>query len=286
MQRYGALAAKSLANTCVPLSDEETSGLPSNPALPSEVPEGTSTGDPGSTPFDGESSGDETTGDETTGGPDTPPSLTTDTTTAGTTTDDPSAGVDEGTTDQPEPGCIPLLFDDFDDGAIGPQWSSWTDAGADLEESGSIVQFSLVGEAVGGTDSGLISVDLFDLTEGQTRIKVAEHPTPDSPMRLYVQWLTDSCTLTIIIESDQIHALGSTSNVGHDATWFQMRSDGALVHAERSIDGVVWEPIVPPQPLECDLSQTQVLAFGGAGGPSSAGPTAALQMLEVCGPTP
>ena len=278
MQRYGALAAKSVANTCVPLPVEQTSGLPSDEPPPStpEVPEGTTTTDPNSTPFDGESSGDETSG-----GLDMPPPSTT-----GTTTEDPSAGVDEGTTDEPEPDCTPILFDDFDDGAVGPQWNSWIDPGADLEEAGSILQFSLVGNAIGGTDSGLGSKDLFDLTEGRMRMEVAEHPTPGSVMRLYMQWLTDSCNLTIIIESDEIHALGSTSDVGLDAPWFQLRSDGALAYAERSYDGVVWEPIVPPQPLECDLSQARVLAFGGAGGASSAGPTAAIEGLEVCEPTP
>ena len=276
MQRYGALAAKSLANTCVPPPEEQTSGLPSTPEPPTpQSPEGTSTGGTSGTPVDGESSGDGTTG-----GPDMPLPSTTD----GSSDSFGSSGSGPGmeTTGDPIPSCMPILFDDFADGVLDPGWNTWSDPGTSFDEDQSVLRFSVVGQVNSSADAGISSMDLFDLNEGQMRVEVAEFPTLGSSMRLYMQFEAGACDATIVIEDDVIYAFGEAGMIGDDTAWLQLRTDGAFRHAERSVDGVAWEPIVPPQPIECDMSQTRVYLFGGTNGASAAGPTTAVETLEAC----
>ncbi|MEM9454162.1 MAG: hypothetical protein AAGF11_08275 [Myxococcota bacterium] len=279
MQRYGALAAKSLANTCVPLPQEQTSGLPSTPEPPTpQTLEGTSTGETSGTTFDDEGSGDGTI--TTTA---TSTSTATSTTTGSTGGFESSgSGPDMETTGDPNPDCMPILFDDFADGVLDPGWNTWSDPGTSLNEDQSSLRFSVVGQVNSSADTGISSMDLFDLNEGQMRVEVAEFPTLSSSMRLYMQFDAGACDATIVIEDDVIYAFGEAGTIGDDTVWLELRTDGAFRHAERSVDGVAWEPIVPPQPIECDMSQTRVYLFGGTNGASAAGPTTAVETLEAC----
>ncbi len=265
-QRYGEHASADLAGTCVPLDDGSSSGSV-DPPDPDPDPSVGTTG-----PSD--SSGEPP--DPGTTGPSIPPSTTT--TTDGGTSDD---GIGESDSGPVEPGCVPVIFDDFDDGAIDPLWETWQDPGALQEEADRVIRFSITEQVTGGIDTGLISRDSFDFSEGYVRIEIAEPPTGET-MRLYWQMVSaDECITGAFIQGGLIFADNEAEDLG-DTTWLQVRTENGNFHIERSVDGEVWEPAVPPQPTMCDLREAQVYLFGGVGEDSPPGATTAVETIEVC----
>jgi len=264
-QRYGEHASTDLAGTCVPLDDGSSSG-PVDPPDPDP-----SIGTTGPSDSSGEPPDPGTTGPSI---PPPPP-----TTTDGGSSDDGNGESDSGTV---EPGCVPVIVDDFDDGMIDPQWDTWEDAGALLEEADRVIRFSIIDQVGSGIDTGLISGDSFDLTEGHVRIELAEPPTGET-MRLHWQMVSsDECVAGAFIQGGLIFADNEAEDLGDSTTWLQIRTEGATLHVERSADGVMWESAVEPQPTMCDLREAQVYLFGGVGEPSPAGATTAVDTIEVC----
>jgi len=269
MQRYAEHSGAGLGSTCVP-----------------EPGEGTAS--------DGEESSSVTTGEagpvSTEAGDDPPLDGTTE---SGATSLPPlDSGEHEGssssepsTTGEPW-ACEVVLFDDFEDGVIDPQWDPWADGGTALDETESALWFSIVGEVLAGDDAGVLSVDGFDLTEGYIRLEITELPTPNTEMQLYWQLDTEACTVQGLVQEGLVYAFDQVTDIG-DATWLQMRFEQGLGHLERSVDGLAWELMIDPVRVDCDLQKTQLYLFGGAGMPSTVEGTAAVGTVEACGaPSP
>lgn len=209
--------------------------------------------------------------------------------------------VDPGSTSLPPPGtssessgaagestgtpttCEVVLHDDFEDGRISTQWDSWMDAGTTLQELDSALRFSVAGSVLAGDDAGVQSVEHFDLTAGYLRLEIAELPTPDVGMQLYWQLVDEACAHTGLVQDGLVYAFGGVGEYGQDTRWLQVRFDGGLGHLERSIDGMAWEPVIEPAPVDCPPTFAHVLLFGGAEVPGTFRATAAIGTVEACG---
>ncbi|MCH9680486.1 MAG: hypothetical protein K0V04_03550 [Deltaproteobacteria bacterium] len=273
-QRYGKHSGAGLAGTCVPPLDDEGSSGAATTAQPepddttAAPTENTSTvGDP---TLDGGTSGSDSTGSVM---PETG-----DTSSGEESTD--GGGSETGPV-PPQPVCVSVLLDDFDDGMVAAQWSSWQDPGTVLEEAGSMIRFSVVGDVEANTHAGISSQDEFDLDDGIVQIEIADPPSLTGA-RLYFQLLTTDCGIGLFIEDRQIHSQGVSGPYDATLSWVRMRTAGGQAHVEGSTDGMMWVPLLPPAPHPCDLTEARVLLFGGSSIVNEAGPTAAVSTLEAC----
>jgi hypothetical protein len=265
MQRYAEHSASGLAGTYVPEAGE---GSSSGPTASSD---GTTGAGPTSTEAGDDPSLDDTT---ETGVTSLPP--------LDTGKGESSSGDEPGTTGEPEV-CEVVLFDDFEDGMIDPQWDPWADGGTSLQEIGSALRFSIVGDVLAGDDAGVLSVARFDLVEGYVRLEITEVPTPDTAMQLYWQLVTDTCTVQGLVDGGLVYAFDEVFELGETA-WLQMRFEQGLGYLDRSIDGLTWEPVIDSAPLfGCEPIGAQVYVFGGAGMPSALRAAAAVGTVEACG---
>lgn len=270
MQRYAEHSSTALAGTCVPL--EPTDGS-TGAAGSSET-----TAAPGE---DTSSSGEGLPLDDTTGSGTSLPPLDTG------PDDTSSSGEAASSSGEPPAACEVVLFDDFEDDEIGPQWDPWADDGTSLAEFDSALHFSIVGPVLAGDDAGVLSIDHVDLTGGHLRLELVEPPTPDTAMQLYWQIVTDTCVLQGLVEDGLVYAFDGVGEYGEETQWLQVRFEGGLGHLERSIDGVAWEPVIEPAAVVCEPVDAHVYVFGGASEPTMLRGTAAVGTVEACGaPSP
>ena len=265
MQRYAEHSGSGLAGTCVPEVAEGSSSaaVESSEATTGAVgPDSSETGD--EPPLDGTTE---------TGVTSLPPPET------GAAESSSDGG--PGTTGEPET-CEIVLFDDFEDGEIDPQWDPWADGGTSLEETESALRFSIVDAVLPGDDAGVLSVGSYELSEGFFRLEIAEPPTPGTGMQLYWQLVTETCTVQGLVQEGQVYAFDEIAVLG-DAPWVQMRFEQGLGYLELSVDGIAWEPSLGPVRLDCELHEAQVYVFGGAGRPDAMLGTAAVGTVQACG---
>jgi hypothetical protein len=268
MQRYGELSASDLAGTCVPETPEGSTGAAETGAVETGAAESS----------------------EVTTGGDSGPSLDA-TTESGSTSLPPLDTGSEGSSSDAEGGsttgepqaCEIVLFDDFEDGMVDAQWDPWQDGGTSLQEADSALRFSLVGDVLAGDDAGVTSLDQFDLSAGYLRLEIAEVPTPDTEMELYWQLVTETCTITGLVEAGMVYAFDGVGEYGDGTHWLQMRFEAGLGYLERSVDGIAWEAVLAPVRLDCQPVEAEVLVFGGAGAPTMTPATAAVGTVEACG---
>lgn len=266
MQRYAEHSASELAGTCVPLASDGSTGASDS---------GVVTTGPASVTIDPDDGPPlEDTADS--GGTSLPP--------PGTSSESSSGGgeVSEASSGTPT-ACEVVLFDDFEDGRIDPQWESWADLGTSLQEVDSALRFSVEGRVLAGDDAGVQSVDHFDLTAGHLRLEITEPPTPDVGMQLYWQLVDEACTHGGFVQDGLVYAFGGVGEYGPDTRWLQVRFEGELGHLERSVDGVTWDPVIEPAPVDCPPVFAHVLVFGGAEVPGTFQATAAVGTVEACG---
>ncbi|MCH9683871.1 MAG: hypothetical protein K0V04_20735, partial [Deltaproteobacteria bacterium] len=265
-QRYGRHAADGLAATCVPLESVGTS---------TDGGGQTGTGESGAGPsLDG---GDDMT---TTGGwdesGDEGQPLLPDLGWGDGSSGGGEEGGGESSGGEPTPACDTLLFDDFSDAAVGPQWYPWAHPSTAVEESGSTLRFSVIDDAEAGMDAGVTSAEAFDFSEeAYVRVELGEVPPHASNIRLTFQlWTPMGCSSWVsVLADDVVQTADGDWDYDAELSWMQLRFDGMQRHVEGSVDGVSWEPLLPPEPLGCDMSEASVILYGGAGGTCPAGPT-------------
>lgn len=266
MQRYAEHSPADLAGTCVPVASDGSTGASDS---------GVVTTGPASLTIDPDDGPPlEDTADS--GGTSLPPPGT------GSEGSSTSSSGSEASTGTPV-ACEVLLLDDFEDGRIGPQWDPWMDMGTSLQEVDSALRFAVVGDVLAGDDAGVQSVDHFDLTAGHLRLEITEPPTPDVGMQLYWQLVDEACTHSGLVQDGLVYAFGGVGDYGPDTRWLQVRFDGGLGHLERSVDGVTWEPVIEPAPIDCPPVFAHVLVFGGAEAPGTFQAVAAVGTVEACG---
>ncbi len=277
-QRYGEHVGSDLAGVCVPVADDGSSG-PTEPAEPNPPSASSSAGDGGTEDTTGNPV-DSGVSDETSSTSGGPGFDSTDTGEVGS-----EVGSEGGSSGMVDPPCMTVIADDFADGMIDPQWHSWEDPGTALEEFGSALHLTVVGNVLAHTHTGINSMDLFDMNEGILRIEVAEPPVI-AGARLYWQLVVDGCGLGAFIQGDLVESQGVGAMYDPSLRWLQLRVTGGIAHVEGSLDGVAWQPLLPPMPSPCDLTDARVLLFGGAVIDSGPGPASAVAGLEACSVPP
>jgi hypothetical protein len=162
-----------------------------------------------------------------------------------------------GVVAQDEPWCaIDSISDDFDDGLVGPAWSSWDSGACNFFERDGALFFEYPPEGDG--DCGYASATRYDLTGTAISIEVPEVDTSGLVRTVFELDFLNGNWITLehlnLSEMEPNRLVCRNNILGADATpcslvydsdqhrWWRFRHDDSenLVHWETSPDGKQW----------------------------------------------
>lgn len=186
------------------------------------------------------------------------------------------------------PGCF---SDDFEDGVVDePNWSTWAEADAYLEEVGG--QLRLTPPTYGLYDTGVVGRfdHEFPFDSGWVQLHVVTAPPVDDPAGLFLMVGDPPNTLSIRLAGGNVQVAGAIDEqlvfeelfpLTPYPSWIGIRGDGPVAHFEVSMDGQTWTPLAThdkPGTFGEAGALIMVQTFGDY--PDRA--TVAVDDLEVC----
>ena len=150
---------------------------------------------------------------------------------------------------------MPNFSDDFTDDELA--WAVFGENGVGLMAKGVVDSGLEFTPTMTGSDWGYAqTIARFDVTGLRVLARIDEVNKPIDELRDYFGLLdgTNTEDMVFVLEQGLITTpFGSAAYDPEEMIWWQVRSDGVLVHFETSIDGISWDELSAGDPGDFDV---------------------------------
>jgi hypothetical protein len=144
--------------------------------------------------------------------------------------DGASAGDVTDVAPQPLCGSTVLLFDDFEDGVVAPEWTVMMGAGLTVSETGGFLQIQFANSNVAmGLDAGYVTTAAFDFTGGCLDLELVSVPDPTQTAQTIIEIHGPTGRATLLAGFDMLSA-EMTNDTGEDNYYSTPLTYDAVAH--------------------------------------------------------